>query len=303
MSSLYRLRAITRPHNLSPHRSLTRLSLTQPHPFRPSPISPAQTNLSPPQQSYSTTTTSPENTQPQHQHRQQNNHHDQNQQSQNEPTPPFPPLHPLRLLLSYLKLLALAHLIWNNLLSLAPAQGPSMLATYPITGTWHLTSRLSRLGRNLSIGDIVTFTLPDRPSAIGVKRVIGLPGDYVLIGTPGPAADDALMLQVSPNPFNSNRPPHPLFSYFSPSHIPQTCPLNHNIDIILVEYNLPTQTTGPRRPRLPSRRQPPSLKRLPHLRPRPPRPHKRQGHRLNGTLLHKRPFCQFRVGQEPNEKD
>ncbi|KAK4669684.1 uncharacterized protein QC763_205125 [Podospora pseudopauciseta] len=196
MSSLYRLRAITRPHNLSPRRPLTRLSLTQPHPFRPSPTSPAQTNLSPPQKSYSTATTSPENTQPQHQHRQQNNHHDQNQQSQNEPTPPFPPLHPLRLLLSYLKLLALAHLIWNNLLSLAPAQGPSMLATYPITGTWHLTSRLSRLGRNLSVGDIVTFTLPDRPSAIGVKRVIGLPGDYVLIGTPGPAADDALMLQV-----------------------------------------------------------------------------------------------------------
>ncbi|KAK0742274.1 peptidase S24/S26A/S26B/S26C, partial [Apiosordaria backusii] len=111
---------------------------------------------------------------------------------------------PLRLLLTSLKLLALFHLLWEYLLSLAPAQGPSMLATYPVTGTWLLTSRLHRLGRSLSVGDTVTFTIPERPNSIGIKRVIGLPGDYVLIGTPGefwhsgadPAADDALMLQV-----------------------------------------------------------------------------------------------------------
>ncbi|KAK0666844.1 putative mitochondrial inner membrane protease subunit 1 [Cercophora samala] len=214
MSSLYRLGAITWRHNLSPHSSLRplarlSLSLTQPRPFTPSNTSSIRTTPPSLHKSYSTTTTIPDSTPNQPQPNQQNPHHDQTQDSSQEkppppPPPPLPPLRPLRLLFSYLKLLALLHLIWNNLLSLAPAQGPSMLATYPIEGTWHLTSRLSRLGRHLAVGDIVTFTLPDRPSAIGVKRVIGLPGDYVLIGTPGefwacgadPKADDALMLQV-----------------------------------------------------------------------------------------------------------
>ncbi|KAK4179185.1 putative mitochondrial inner membrane protease subunit 1 [Triangularia setosa] len=203
MSNLYRLRAISWRHRLSPHsslRPLIPLSRSQSRLFRQLTsynfsFQPPKTPLkSPSHKRYSTTASAtPLNTSSQH-------------SSNHEPPPPKDPLfrHPLRLLLSYLKLLALLHLIWNHVLSLAPAQGPSMLATYPITGTWHLTSRLHVFGRNLQVGDIVTFHIPDRPASIGVKRVIGLPGDYVLIGTPGefwhsgadPRADDALMLQV-----------------------------------------------------------------------------------------------------------
>ncbi|KAK4203650.1 putative mitochondrial inner membrane protease subunit 1 [Triangularia verruculosa] len=210
MSSLPRLRAVCWRPRLSSHsslRSLTRLSLTQPysstisppHSSRPQSLN---TIFLLPRYTYSTTATI---TQVEQKQQQDNKNNNNNNNSQNEP-PPREPLfrHPIRLLLSYLKLLALLHLFWNHILSLAPAEGPSMLATYPITGTWVLTSRFHRHGRDLHVGDLVTYHIPDRPSSIGVKRVLGLPGDYVLIGTPGefwhtgadPRADDSLMLQV-----------------------------------------------------------------------------------------------------------
>jgi inner membrane protease subunit 1 len=82
-----------------------------------------------------------------------------------------------------LKFVAFAHLIWDYGISMAPASGPSMLPTFEVLGEWLLVSKLHRFGRNVSIGDVVAYSIPINDE-VGVKRVLGLPGDYVLVDAP-----------------------------------------------------------------------------------------------------------------------
>lgn len=76
---------------------------------------------------------------------------------------------------------------------MAPASGPSMLPTFEILGEWLIVDKTHRLGRNLSVGDMVSYNIPDNREN-GVKRVIGLPGDYVLMGTPGITAGNIIQV-------------------------------------------------------------------------------------------------------------
>jgi inner membrane protease subunit 1 len=55
------------------------------------------------------------------------------------------------------------------------------IGTYPIIAI----SKLQRRGRNIKVGDIVSFAHPMIPNARGAKRVIGMPGDFVCVMTPG----------------------------------------------------------------------------------------------------------------------
>ena len=55
-----------------------------------------------------------------------------------------------------------------------------------------LESRLHRRGRNIGVGDVVTYTTPPNTSIIGCKRVIGMPGDFVSVLSPGRTGDDDL---------------------------------------------------------------------------------------------------------------
>lgn len=105
------------------------------------------------------------------------------------PPPPPPPSwlgHPFRVLANTLKLVALAHLVWEYGVSVAPASGPSMLPTFEVLGEWLVISKPHRFGRGVSIGDVVAYSIPINDE-VGVKRVLGLPGDYVLMDGSGAA--------------------------------------------------------------------------------------------------------------------
>jgi inner membrane protease subunit 1 len=51
-------------------------------------------------------------------------------------------------------------------------------------------SSLHRRGRGVKVGDVITYTHPIFPRDKGCKRIIGMPGDFVSVITPGRADDD-----------------------------------------------------------------------------------------------------------------
>nr|POF13910.1 hypothetical protein CFP56_02934 [Quercus suber] len=50
---------------------------------------------------------------------------------------------------------------------------------------WLLISKYYRRGREVKVGDLVSFRHPVNRETYAVKRVIGMPGDFVLRDTPG----------------------------------------------------------------------------------------------------------------------
>ncbi|KAH0594708.1 hypothetical protein MHUMG1_07542 [Metarhizium humberi] len=103
--------------------------------------------------------------------------------------------HPIRFALSTLKMTCLAHLTLTQLVQISPAQGPSMLPTFTVDGDWIAADMRHRLGRGITTGDLVLYKIPIFASQNGVKRVVGMPGDYVSLGTPGENGEDQ-MIQV-----------------------------------------------------------------------------------------------------------
>lgn len=69
-----------------------------------------------------------------------------------------------------------------------------MLPTFEVNNEWILISKLYRYGRGIQVGDLVNYKIPIEPHAEGIKRVVGLPGDYVLIDSPDSGSD--AMIQV-----------------------------------------------------------------------------------------------------------
>jgi inner membrane protease subunit 1 len=55
---------------------------------------------------------------------------------------------------------------------------------------WILYSSLHRRGRNIQVGDVITYRNPIFPNENGCKRVIGMPGDFVSVMTPGRSEND-----------------------------------------------------------------------------------------------------------------
>lgn len=80
-----------------------------------------------------------------------------------------------------------------------------MMPTILSFGDWVWISKYYRRGRGVVAGDLVSFTSPIRDGEAAIKRVIGLPGDFVLMDTPGKS--DA-MIQVRPQhltaPYHTN---------------------------------------------------------------------------------------------------
>lgn len=71
--------------------------------------------------------------------------------------------------------------------------GISMLPTINSTGDWLLMSRYYRRGRDVGVGDLVSFKHPMREDTRSVKRVIGMAGDFVLRDSPDTSG---VMIQV-----------------------------------------------------------------------------------------------------------
>lgn len=105
--------------------------------------------------------------------------------------------HPFRNLVSTAKYLAVAHLFWEYGYSVGPAQGPSMLPTFEISDEWLLISKRHRHGRDVAVGDLVVYKIPIFPDSDGIKRVLGLPGDYVMLDSPESGSE--AMIQVHPS--------------------------------------------------------------------------------------------------------
>lgn len=74
------------------------------------------------------------------------------------------------------------------------AWGISMMPTIEAEGELLLISKYYHHGRGIGVGDIISFKSPIKVHEHAVKRVIGMPGDFVLRDTPGVGA--GIMLQV-----------------------------------------------------------------------------------------------------------
>lgn len=90
------------------------------------------------------------------------------------------------------------HIEYNYFFEYNGCYGISMLPTFNSLGDFVLISKYYRRGRGLEVGDIVSFAHPiDREQRM-IKRVLGMPGDFVCRDTPGLAAGRGVkMLQVS----------------------------------------------------------------------------------------------------------
>ncbi|CAG9940636.1 unnamed protein product [Clonostachys rosea f. rosea IK726] len=105
--------------------------------------------------------------------------------------------HPIRLTISTIKLVCTWHIITSHVFQVSPAQGPSMLPTFSVKGDWvaaDMTHARNRRGQ-LRVGDLVLYRIPVSDNANGIKRLIGLPGDYVSMNTPGSPGEER-MIQV-----------------------------------------------------------------------------------------------------------
>lgn len=78
-----------------------------------------------------------------------------------------------------------AHLIFEYVFTLRPTTGPSMLPTINVEGDWVFIAKYYRRGRGVQIGDVVSYEHPMRRGYRAMKRVVAMPGDFVLRDTPG----------------------------------------------------------------------------------------------------------------------
>lgn len=69
-----------------------------------------------------------------------------------------------------------------------------MLPTFEVIGDYFVIARQYRRGRGVEVGDIITFDSVVHPAEKVIKRVLGLPGDYVMLDTPGVGSER--MVQV-----------------------------------------------------------------------------------------------------------
>jgi inner membrane protease subunit 1 len=69
-----------------------------------------------------------------------------------------------------------------------------MLPTLEFYGGYVMISRSYRRGKNVKVGDLVSFYSVVEPRELVIKRVVGLEGDYVLRDTP---EKNDIMIQVN----------------------------------------------------------------------------------------------------------
>lgn len=86
------------------------------------------------------------------------------------------------------------HLFWEHFYSVGATSGASMLPTINIEGDFIIISKLYSRGRGVGVGDLVSYVHPvDGPGVHVCKRVIGMPGDFVVMDPMGAPED---MMQV-----------------------------------------------------------------------------------------------------------
>lgn len=86
------------------------------------------------------------------------------------------------------------HIFCEYFFTLSLAEGISMTPTMNATGDWLLLSKTYRRGRYVKVGDIISFKHPIDEGTYSVKRVVAMPGDFVLRDSPDTSG---AMIQVS----------------------------------------------------------------------------------------------------------
>jgi mitochondrial inner membrane protease subunit 1 len=100
---------------------------------------------------------------------------------------------PVALIADASKALAAVHLFFDYGYDWGTVSGPSMLPGWSVWGEGAITSRRYRHGKGVKVGDLVCFKIPVNDGT-AIKRVLGLAGDYVMMGTPETGQDS--MIQV-----------------------------------------------------------------------------------------------------------
>lgn len=80
------------------------------------------------------------------------------------------------------KALAAAHVFAHYFYSYDVGWGLSMMPTMGMEASHLLVSKRHRLGRGVEPGDIIVLRHLASPGSRIIKRVVGMPGDYVLVG-------------------------------------------------------------------------------------------------------------------------
>jgi len=91
------------------------------------------------------------------------------------------------------KLALVGHVFQRYIGFIRPTDGISMVPTMPasyLKRPYILYSALHRRGRGLKVGDVVIYTHPLFSSESGCKRIVGMPGDFVSVITPGRKDED-----------------------------------------------------------------------------------------------------------------
>ncbi|KAF1918416.1 peptidase S24/S26A/S26B/S26C [Ampelomyces quisqualis] len=78
-----------------------------------------------------------------------------------------------------------SHILHHYIGGVGSTVGISMVPIIPARNSWILYSALHRRGRGVKVGDVITYTHPMFPNQYGCKRIIGMPGDFVSVVTPG----------------------------------------------------------------------------------------------------------------------
>ena len=92
------------------------------------------------------------------------------------------------------KIIFAAHFLTEYVGEVKLTSGPSMLPTLNVHGDGVYVSKFYRRGRGIKVGDVITLKHPMFPAIGASKRIIGMPGDFVLRDSPGFGSD--VMIQV-----------------------------------------------------------------------------------------------------------
>ncbi|KAH7385921.1 peptidase S24/S26A/S26B/S26C [Pyrenochaeta sp. MPI-SDFR-AT-0127] len=97
------------------------------------------------------------------------------------------------------KVALFTHVFRSYIGGVGSTTGISMTPTIPHSYNghpWILYSSLHRRGRNIKVGDVITYTNPMFPNESGCKRVIGMPGDFVSVVSSGRGENDVEAVDI-----------------------------------------------------------------------------------------------------------
>lgn len=91
---------------------------------------------------------------------------------------------------------AMLHAFFSFGWTVKPTWGASMVPTMQVLGDCVLISKHYRRGKDVVVGDLVNYENPFKLGSGVIKRVIGMPGDFVLRDTPHAEGSAGIMIQV-----------------------------------------------------------------------------------------------------------